>query len=136
MSIVHEPPQSSTWNGYVLAGDNLDRNVKPRHQTIKCRTQSLHWFNSMAVKDRCDFSALPDAVVPCDVHTCDVLTLLPDANDCEQLIDNVAVMIGRILIKYVPSFSKFSELAQSHISHKYSSQMSLKSHVVSYMHIL
>lgn len=39
------------WNGYVLVTDNLDRNVRPRHQMLTSQTVSMHWSNAIAVKD-------------------------------------------------------------------------------------
>lgn len=127
--------EESPWNGYVLAGDNLDRNIRPRHQTIKSQTRSEHWLNSIAIKDRCDFSAFADAMAVPDIASCDVLTLLPDDEDCKQLMENISIIIsiiiGRFLVKYVPGFSEFSPLVQHHIDHPYSSSMSRKSRVVS-----
>ena len=45
---------------YSLVGDNLDTNVKCRYKrTDGCSNQSLHYFHSIAVKDRIDkFSQL------------------------------------------------------------------------------
>ena len=123
-------PFQETWHGYVLAGDNLDRNVRPRHQTFQSQTRSLHWFNAVAVHDRCDFSSLKDAMPTRDFSSFDVRSLLPDRDDCQQLISNLSVLVGRLLVKYLPEFSKYSSLVEPHIIHPYSSEMSRKSCVV------
>ena len=109
-------------HGYILVGDNLDRNIRPRHQTIQSQTHSVHWFNTIAVKDRCNFSAFADTIPVPDVSPFDVKSFLPDGNDCKQLID-VEIIVGRLLVKHVSGFSKFSGLIQSHINHSYSSEM-------------
>ena len=123
--------EQKQWNGYVLAGDNLDRNVRPRHQTVHSQTRSMHWFNSIVVKDRCDFSMFTDQMPVPDTSSFDVQSFLPNSNDCRQLIANVSKIVARILVKYIPGFSKFSSLVEPHIKHSYSSEMSSRSHVVS-----
>ena len=72
----------NTWNGYVIATDNLDRNVRPRHQTV-----SMLWSNAIAVKDRCDFSDLADEMLTPNLNSCDVTLLLPTEDDCHAEID-------------------------------------------------
>ena len=44
------------WYGFKLIGDNIDKNVKPRHQTMEHRGSSLHYFNCYAVLDRVNLS--------------------------------------------------------------------------------
>ena len=121
----------NTWNGYVIATDNLDRNVRPRRQTVQAQTVSMHWSNAIAVKDRCDFSDLADEMPTPNLNSCDVTLLLPTEDDCQKLIENISVIVGRLLVKFVPGFSKFSALTQPHIYHRHSSEMSAQSHVVS-----
>lgn len=50
----------SQWSGFKIVGDNLDKTVKPRHMRSDHQNVSLHYFHSIAVKDRIDFSNLPD----------------------------------------------------------------------------
>ena len=123
--------QPSTWCGFVIVGDNLDRNIKPRHQTLQSRTVSLHCFNSYAVKDRCDFSAFEDAQPPPDLSLCDVNQLLPQDGDVQKLIKVAAILVGRILVKFMPGFSEFKSLVIDHIDQSYSSEMAQMSCVVS-----
>ena len=40
---------------FKLVGDNIDKNIHPRYQTIKKQTQSLHYFNCYEVLHRVDF---------------------------------------------------------------------------------
>ena len=69
-----------------------------------------------------------------DTSSSDVQSFLPNSNDCRQLIANVSKIVARILVKYIPGFSKFSSLVEAHIKHPYSSEMSSRSHVVSSIH--
>ena len=54
------PEILSAWCGFTLVGDNIDKTVRRRHQLMDRTTQSLHYFNSYAVRDRVDFSSLDD----------------------------------------------------------------------------
>ena len=50
---------------YRIVGDNIDKTIKPRHMTSEHQTQSLHYFNAYAVRDRIDlpsFSSNPPTV--------------------------------------------------------------------------
>ena len=49
-----------TWKGFKIVGDNFDKNVKRRHQTINRQTLSLHYFHAFAVKDRINYTTLDD----------------------------------------------------------------------------
>ena len=55
--------------------------------------------------------------------------LLPDENAVQNLI---SVIVGRLLVHYIPAFSKFIDVIESHINHKYSHEMAQKSIVVSH----
>ncbi len=118
--------------GFLFAGDNVDRNIRPRHRTIESQTRSVHWFTTVVIQDRCDFSELADSISVPDVSEFDLNCFLPDKDDYEQLASNVSVLVGRILIKYLSGFSRFSDLIEYHISHLYSEEMSKKSCVISH----
>ena len=111
------PVQNTAWQGYVFAGDNLDCNIRPRHQTVLSQTRSVHWFNSIAVQDRSDFSLFADTIPTPNISSFDLNYLLPDADDSENLISNVGVIVGRLLVKHLSQFSQFSHLVTSHIKH-------------------
>ena len=124
-----DPPQ--TWHGYKLVGDNIDKNVKPRNQTLDRQTQSLHYFNCYAVHDRVDLSMCSDDPPKVDLRTLDVDTILPSQQDLDDLIRSVSIIAGRIVHKYIPAFTKIPQLVKAHIKHIHSEQMSRKSKVVS-----
>jgi hypothetical protein len=45
------------WCGFKVVGDNIDKNVRPRHMRLDKGTQSLHYFNAYAIMDRVDCSS-------------------------------------------------------------------------------
>lgn len=125
-----ELPRETPWSGFVLVGDNIDKSVNARHQTMELRNRSLHYFNSYAVLDRCNFSHLPEFQPPIDRSAYDMKCLLPSDTDIEAILLHFSVLVGRMLTSYVPGFEKY-KLFPFIIKHKYSSEMKKKSDVVS-----
>lgn len=122
------------WTGFILVGDNIDRCLRPRHQTMESRTQSFHYFNSYAVLDRCDFSSFEDTISsPVNLSDYDVEKLLPSSSDLEHLYQNFSTLVGRMLTEHVPGFAKYKHLAKDHIQHIYDKEMSKPSTVVSHL---
>lgn len=44
------------WAIFKLVIDNIDMNVRPRHQTFERQTQSIHYISTYAVRDHINFS--------------------------------------------------------------------------------
>ena len=122
---------NSDWKGFIVVGDNIDKNVHARHQTIDSRNQSLHYFNSYAVRDRCNFSNFAEHHCPPDLATYDVSEFLPSKADFDTLIRHFSIFVARLLTTYVPGFAVFKSLCIPHIKHKYTVEMCQKSDVVS-----
>lgn len=127
----HHSEEHSEWFGFKIVGDNLDKTVRPRHQTLVSQTRSLHYFHSYAVRDRIDFSMFSEVAPQVDLKATDFESFLPTASDSAKLKDNFGVLIARILVKYIPAYTTFSDIIPQHIPHQYSSEMSRKSEVVS-----
>ena len=83
----------STWTGFKLVGDNIDKNLRPSFQRLNKQTISLHYFHTYAVADRIDFSTLSD-VVPENI-TIDPSTFLPNHADLEALHQEFQILIIR-----------------------------------------
>jgi L1 cell adhesion molecule like protein len=125
----------SQWSGFKIVGDNLDKTVKPRHMRSDHQNVSLHYFHSIAVTDRIDFSNLPDTppAKPTPSLKSVSQSLLPTSTDNQILRKNFTVHISRILAQNMPFISHtFSDVIDWHISHQYSKEMARKSEVVSY----
>ena len=118
---------SLAWDGYKSVGDNLDKIVKPRYMTM---TQSRHFFNTYAVKDRInlsttDFSGFHNGLDP------DINLILPSTEDQSVLMSNFSVLAARILVQNMLIFKCFEDVIEKHIQHEYSCQLSTKSEIVS-----
>ena len=122
-------------HGVKFVGDNIDKNVRPRHQTIEKQTRSLHYFNCYACLDRIDLSGLSDVTPSIDIKSVGIETVLPTSEDVDQLLSNFAVIACRILVKHVPALEKFHGITTDHIKHQYYNEMSKCSKVVcDFMH--
>lgn len=120
---------------YKLVFDNIDKTVKPRYMRLESQTKSLHYVQLYAVKDRVNLSHLSQ--VPPVVSDIDLSLILPSGDDNKAIIDNIVILIARIMTKHIPYFSEdFSRLVPSHILHEYSCEMAKKSEVVSYSSML
>ena len=121
---------------FKLVGDNLDKSVRPRHETVDQHLKSLHFFHMYAVRDRFDSSSLADDPALCDVENCDVTAILPSLEDDTVLRSHASVLAARIIRKRFKFFSENVIPVTRHIKHKYSKEMSKKSEVVSYQYVI
>lgn len=118
-------------HGLKIVGDNIDKNVKPRDMRHDVQAQSLHYFNSYAVKDRLPTSHLEDKPCLPDFSSFAPSKLLPTGGDDKSIQDNFTILISRVLSKNFPFFEKFATGVPKHIEHKYYKELSKKSEIVS-----
>ena len=121
---------SSNMKGVKIVGDNVDKNVKARFTHIDHQGKSLHYFHCYATQDRFDLSMPEDYP---DVPTNPKLEdLLPSKSDISEMKSLFAIHVARIICKYMPFFAEdFIDVIPEHLKHPMSSQMNLKSDVVS-----
>ena len=119
--------------GYVLCGDNIDKNVKRRYQRFDQRTISLHYFHMYAAKNRVDLSQASDKGPTFSLsENAKAKSIMPSIEDDSQLKENITTLISRVLIDNMEFFKFcFSDVTCQHIKHKYYKEMSAKSIVVS-----
>ena len=123
-------PTSGEWAGYKLVMDNIDMNLRPRHQTFERQTQSIHYVNIYAVRDRIDFSRYSDVVPNYDSSSLPAC-ILPSEEDHVAIMNNFAILAGRILQQVIPALQDMPHLTTDHIKHAYYKEMSSKSKIVS-----
>ena len=116
---------------FKIVGDNIDKTIKPQHETGQHHNQSLHYFHSYAVKDRCGVSQLHDNLCKPDVSTIDTNVVLPSDEDLEILRGNMTILMGRVVRKRCTFFKKNLSHIKPHIEHQFSKEMAKQSEVVS-----
>ena len=114
--------------GHKIVFDNIGKDVKPRHMTSDNQTRSLHYVQSYAVKDRVNYDCLSSER---RTEVC-VFDILPTKEDYDILKKNFAVLVSRVMVKFIPYFtSDYKELPTKHIPHEHSKEMATKSEIVS-----
>ena len=108
-SITSVPQIPSPWCGFTIVGDNIDKTVRRRHQLIDRTTQSLHYFNSYAVRDRVDFSSLDDKCPDVSVDKITAKCLLPSEKDVQDMQSNFEILLSRIITKYIPPLRRYCD---------------------------
>ena len=97
-STAEETAQSTANNdvrGFVIVGDNLDKNFRPSHQREDRQTQSLHVFHSCAIKNHVDVSSLSDKPASA-IMTADQFLLSKD--DVSKVMQEFEVLVSRYVI--------------------------------------
>ena len=120
---------------FKIVGDNVDKNVKKRYLRVDQQNASLHFFHAFAVRDRIDFSHLPDTLpLTCSNEPAKVaLELLPTVDDDNKLEELFQIHVSRILATQMEFFRiSFEDVVERHVRHEYYHEMSAKSTVVSY----
>lgn len=98
--------------------------------SINQQSQSLHYVQAYAVKDRIDFSTISDKRE--DEGEQNLYSLLPDSEDYAILKKRFSIHVSRIVTTYLTFFNEdFQSLVERHIKHKYRKEMCMKSEVVS-----
>ena len=87
------------WMGFKIVGDNIDKNIKARHETMETTNQSLHFFHAFAVKDRVHLSQCSD-VAPLEPDEIKVSELLPTASEVSTLLERFKLLIMRYGCKH------------------------------------
>ena len=78
--------------GFVIVGDNIDKNIRPSLQREGRKTLSLHYFHSYAVKNRLDITSFSDES-PAAVISPE--GILPSFEDFQSLLNDFEVLVSR-----------------------------------------
>ena len=133
---IEKLPGVCQTQSFRVCGDNIDKTIHRRFLRSDVGNISLHYFHSFAILNRVDFSHLSDEIPDnSTIHDLKnvALSLQPTALDDQILQNNISTLISRILCNRMEFFKVcFQDIIQWHIKHKYSTEMSKKSVVVSY----
>ena len=113
-----------------LVGDNIDFEVHARIQSEDNRNRSIHWTQQYAILNKIS-ECLPTVTPQQSLKDFSLSSVLPGPDVLENLTKRWAVLVSRVLCKYLPKFQHLQKSVVFHIPHKYSSEMNQKSNVVS-----
>ena len=114
-----------------LVGDNIGHEILVRVQTKAHTNRSIHWTHQFAVLDRVQEPGLEDTKSQKTVKDLQFRELLPDSIVQRNLMSRWAVLVSRIVIKYLKPFNFLRKRVVWHIPHPYSKEMAQRSTVVS-----
>jgi len=116
---------------FRLVADNIDYQIYARVQSQQHKNRSIHWTHQFAVLDRVQDPELDTETSQKPVEDIQLAEILPDRNVQSHLVRNWAVLVSRVITKYLASFKCYQDVVVRHIPHKYTKEMCEKSNSVS-----
>ena len=80
--------------GFVIATDNVDKNIRRSYQRESRQTTSLHYCHSIAIKNRINISGLSDEPRSAQIT---VETFLRSAEDLSKLLNDFEIITSRYI---------------------------------------
>jgi L1 cell adhesion molecule like protein len=82
----------TSWKGFKLVGDNIDKNFRRTFQRVDYQTQSCHYFHLYALLDRVDLSHHSDLPGSGEIS---VRELIPSKEDELELKRIFVILVSR-----------------------------------------
>ena len=114
-----------------LVGDNIDFEIQARIQSKSLGNKSIHWTHQFAIWDRVQDPSLDDKSSQRSVKDVPFVEVLPDEHVLTTLVHDFAVIVSRIITKYLKYFHSLNNVVVRHIPHPHTKEMSEKSQIVS-----
>lgn len=109
----------------------MDLEVQARIQTKEYSNKSIHWTHQFAELGRAQNPMLDSTKPQKPVGELQLIELLPSNDVQVSFKKRWAVLISRVICKYLSSFQQYRSLIIHHIPHQFSEEMSQKSKSVS-----
>ena len=116
---------------YRIVGDNIDYFIQARVQTKDDKNQSIHWTQQYAALDRVNDTSLDNTEPQKLLKDLQLVSLLPVKEVQESFKRNCAILVSRVISKYLQVFKHMQDVVVRHIPHAHSEEMSRKSEIVS-----
>lgn len=117
-----------------IVSDNNDHEVHAQIQTKDHSNRTIHWTHQYIVRDKVINPTLKTTAPQVDPDDLQLSALLPDRGVQQKMINQWAVLVSRIVTKYIPAFKNFQKDVIWHIPHAFSGEMSEKSGMVRIMY--
>lgn len=109
----------------------MDLEVQACIQTKEHSNKSIHWTHQFAELGRAQNPMLDSTKPQKAVGELQLIELLPSKDVQVSFKKRWAVLISRVICKYLSSFQQYRSLIIHHIPHQFSEEMSQKSKSVS-----
>lgn len=111
-------------------GDNFDFRIHAHDMRKDHQNEDLHFFNSSLIVERVPCVGLSNVSPQKDIKTLSNSEFLLNHDETGKLREDFKVLVGRQLVKYIPSLSFLKSVIPNHIEHTYQKEMSQKSTIV------
>ena len=91
-----------TGPGFVIASENVDWDIKPRHITQTRQTKSLHKTNAIAVKYQINNCLLPESFPIKDISEMKLNEFLTSTSDNAKFEEYLCPIIAHVWAKHIP----------------------------------
>ena len=115
--------------GFAILFDNIDGSLNRWHMTMENQNLDYHWVNHKIVVNRVSGNKFDKS--PRDILNVSNHRFLPTVQDQKRQRQNYIVLVARILVEHLECFKVFKDVCVSHIPHKYSKELAVKSQSVS-----
>ena len=102
-----------------MVGDNVDHDILVRVQTKTHTNRFIHWTHQYAVLDRVQAPELENKQSQKPVKEIQFAELLPDQNVHARLLRRWAIIVNRVITKYLTPFKSLRKKVVRHIPHPY-----------------
>ena len=109
----------------------MDLEIRARIQTKEHKNQSIHWTHQFAELGRAQNPMLESRKPQKAAADLQLIELLPSKEVQAKFKKTWAVLISRVICKYLSAFKQYHSLIVHHIPHQFSMEMSQKSKSVS-----
>lgn len=113
-----------------IVGDNVDHEILVRVQTKSHTNRSIHWTHQFAIVDRVQAPELENKESQKPVKEIEFAELLPDQHVQANLLKHWAIIVSRIITKYLRAFQPLRNKVVWHIPHPHSKEMATRSNLV------
>ena len=111
-------------------GDNVDKKRSVRDVRHDHQGELVHMYSILAGRSRTADATFSRTEQIASLSSISSSSLLPTKLNIELIKQNLVVLVGRVLTKYVDVLKPLSKVVPSHITHKFSEEMAEKSSVV------
>lgn len=125
--VIEEVKQGKKLQG---TGDNWDLKIHPHDMRKDHQNQDIHYFASSLIVERVSSAGLCDVSPQIDIKSLPNHAFLLTDDETSKLREDFKVLVGRILVSYIPALSFMKSVIPNHIEHKYQKEMSQQSTIV------
>lgn len=115
----------SDGNTGKINGDNLDIRVHTNDIRMSNKDRDYHFFASNFVLDRIHVDKGPALILEPEGPKLELFW--PNDNEIKAYRNSLKILLGRIMIKYMPEFKWFEKILPDHIDNPHKEAMSIKS---------